>query len=384
MEIYLLIGLLITLSILVFFKRKEFTWHRFGPFYFAMYKTQIGIKFLRKISSRHRKTLYWLGIIGISVGYIGMIIVCYDLIKGIYTLLSNPQMTVGLVLPIKAKGVFYVPLIYWIISVLLVMIVHEAGHGLIALVHKLNLKKTGIAFLGIIIPLIPAAFVEPDEKKLNKANNLTKLSVFAAGPFANILLGLILVLVYLTAMVPLGNALHYNEGVEIIDFMDKNTPAETSGIEKGEIIQMIDRTRISNIHDFKAFMDSRNIGDKIRIETNKRTVETRLTKDMTEGDAFLGVYIQDKLVLNEEVMNAHPVLGRLSLWLKDLIYWLMLLNIGVGLFNLVPIGPIDGGRMLQVALEKIMHQKRAIQVWKAVSYGLLVIIASNVIYALIG
>jgi len=377
-------GIAAVLSIILIIYRKKFYWQRFGPFYFTMLKTSIGIKLMKKIALKHRKKLYWLGIIGIGIGYIGMAVVCYDLIKGILNLINNPQMTVGLVLPVKAKGIFYVPLVYWIISVLVVMIVHEGAHGVIALVHKLNIKKTGIAFLGCIIPLIPAAFVEPNEKKLMKSNNITKLSVFAAGPFANILLGLILVLVYLTAMAPIGNALHYNEGVEIIDFMSKSTPAQASGLEKGEIIQMIDRTRIATTKDFEKAMHSKRINEKIRIETNKRTVETRLGTDANEGDAFLGVYVQNKIALNEEAMSAHPVLGKTCLWIKDLVYWLMLLNIGVGLFNLVPIGPIDGGRMFQVVLEKIFHQKRAVKVWKAVSYGLLAVIASNILYALIG
>lgn len=276
MELWLVGGIIALVSLWMIFKRKKFVWHRWLVFYFAMYPTKFGIKFMRKIASRHRKKLYWLGIIGISIGYIGMIIVCYDLIKGIYTLLSNPQMTVGLVLPIKAKGVFYVPFIYWIISVMVVMIVHEAGHGIIAMVHKLKIKKTGIAFLGAIIPLIPAAFVEPDEKKLMRSPNLTKLSVFAAGPFANIILGLILLFVHAIVMAQIGN----------------------------------------------------------------------------------------------------------GFWIKELVFWLMLLNLGVGLFNLVPIGPIDGGRMFQVALEKIMQQKKALKIWKAVSYGLLVIIASNILYAI--
>lgn len=382
MELWLIGGIIALASIWLILKRKQFKWHFFGPFYFAMFQTQIGISIMSRIAQKYKKTLYWLGIIGIIIGYIGMIIVCYDLIKGILTLLSNPQMTVGLVLPIKAKGIFYVPVIYWLISILIVMIAHEAGHGLIALANKLNLRKTGIAFLGCIIPLIPAAFVEPDEKKLTQSSSLTKLSIFAAGPFANILLGFILVLLYLTALVPVGNALHYSQGAEIIDFIGADSPAELSGIQKGEIIQMIDRTRIADSKEFKQSMNSRSIGDKIRIETNERTVEVRLSEDTAEKDAFLGVYVKDSLALNEQVMTAHPILARISLWLKDLVYWLMLLNIGVGLFNLVPIGPIDGGRMLQVALEKIMHRKKAVKVWKAVSYGLVAIIASNIIYAL--
>ena len=277
MELWLIGGIVVLLCLWMIFQKKKFVWKTWLIFYFCMYPTKIGIKFMQKTAEKYRKILYWLGLIGIIIGYIGMIIITEEIIRGVYTLFTNPQLTIGLVLPIKAKGVFYVPFIYWIISVLIVMIVHEGAHGVIAIVHKLKIKKTGIAFLGCIIPLIPAAFVEPDEKKLMKSSNLVKLSVYSAGPFANILLGFILLPIYL--YFPFGT-------------------------------------------------------------------------------------------------NA------VFLWLKNLIFWLSMLNIGVGLFNLLPLGPIDGGRMFQTALEKIMQQKKAVKIWKAVSYGLLIIVAGNILYAL--
>jgi len=384
MELLVLGGLLFLLTVWMAYSRKQFIWKRWLIFYFAMYPTKFGIPLMKRIAAKYSKPLYWLGIIGVCVGYIGMIIVSYDLIKGIYSLLTNPQMTVGLVLPVKAKGVFYVPLAYWIISVFVVMIVHEGAHGIIAMVHKLNVKKTGLAFLGIIIPIIPAAFVEPDEQKLMKSNNLTKLSVFAAGPFANILLGFILLGIYLLAFIPFGNALTVNEGAEIISFIGTNTPAQINGLVVGEIITSIDDISVLEAADFKTAMDLKQIGETIDVTTNKQTLSIVLGEDEIEKDAFLGVNVQSKEGIKPAVLSAYPIWSRIALWVKGLVYWLSLLNIGVGLFNLVPIGPIDGGRMLQVALERIMHEKRATRIWKAVSWGLLAVIASNIIYALVG
>ena len=42
-------------------------------------------------------------------------------------------------------------------------------------------------------------------------------------------------------------------------------------------------------------------------------------------------------------------LPALIIWLSRLIFWLYVINLGVGLFNLLPIGPLDGGRMFFVA-----------------------------------
>ena len=71
---------------------------------------------------------------------------------------------VGLVLPFKAKGVFYVPFFYWIISIFVIAVVHEFSHGLIARANNIKVKSSGFAFLALLVPIIPAAFVEPDEK----------------------------------------------------------------------------------------------------------------------------------------------------------------------------------------------------------------------------
>jgi len=80
--------------------------------------------------------------------------------------------------------------------------------------------------------------------------------------------------------------------------------------------------------------------------------------------------------------NTTPVAKGL-IWVKDLFFWLFVLNLGVGLFNLVPLGPIDGGRMLLAVLQKFTHEKRASAIWKSVSVGLLCVLITNVVVAFI-
>jgi membrane-associated protease RseP (regulator of RpoE activity) len=47
-----------------------------------------------------------------------------------------------------------------------------------------------------------------------------------------------------------------------------------------------------------------------------------------------------------------------------LLYWLYLLSIGIGLFNLVPIGPIDGGQMSREIFRQIFKKEEtALKVW---------------------
>ncbi|MBW3005096.1 M50 family metallopeptidase, partial [Candidatus Woesearchaeota archaeon] len=225
--------------------------------------------------------------------------------------------------------------------------------------------------------LIPAAFVEPDEKQLRKASRFKQLSVYAAGPFANIVFGFACLGLFLLVLNPLTASMYNYEGVQVKEFMP-NSPAEISGMATGEIITQINDIEIKNTEDFLNSIEGAEPGDVKEIKTKDNTYSVQLTEDPAEKDAFLGIW-----VMTEKSMKNQNIFSYFIVWVTDLFYWLFLLNLGVGLFNLVPIGPIDGGRMLQSVLEKVMHNKHATRVWHTVSAVVLMIILSNVIYAFI-
>ena len=65
-------------------------------------------------------------------------------------------------------------------------------------------------------------------------------------------------------------------------------------------------------------------------------------------------------------------------WAAGLFVFLYILNFGIGLFNLVPIGPLDGGRMLQLPLHKYFGEKKGNRVLAYVSLVFFIIILMNV------
>ncbi|MEM4242864.1 MAG: hypothetical protein QXM31_03120, partial [Candidatus Woesearchaeota archaeon] len=111
--------------------RKRLKMHSFLKiFYFCMYRTRLGMGAMDRIAARHGKLLKKLGYLTIPACLIGMLVMIEELFRGIVLLISKANaITVGVVLPIQAKGVFYVPFFYWIISIILIMLVHEFGHG---------------------------------------------------------------------------------------------------------------------------------------------------------------------------------------------------------------------------------------------------------------
>lgn len=360
--------------------RKRLVFQSFGRiFYFGMYKTKVGLKMMDRWAGRYPRILNRLCYLAIAIGFIGMVVVVFDLIKSAYQIIMGTStLSVGLVLPVEAKGVFYVPFMYWIIAIAVIVVVHEFSHGLIARLHKIPIKSSGLAFLGVIIPLIPAAFVEPDEKKLRKASRFKQLSVYAAGPFANIAVGFLCLGFFILLLNPLAASMYDFEGVKVTDFMGVDSPAEISGMAAGEVITQINEMEIHDTSDFLKSIENAKPGDVAEIKTKENSYSVLLEEDPAEKDAFLGIW-----VTTEKTMKDTGLFSYFVVWTTDLFYWLFLLNLGVGLFNLVPIGPIDGGRMLQTVLERVMHNRHATKVWHTVSFVVLAIIVSNIVYAFI-
>jgi len=371
---------LIILTIYVYLRRKKLQTQGFFPFfYFSMYRTKFGLKFMDKFAKKFNKTLKFLGYLGIVIGFLGMAFLAYALVQNVYDLLTNPvaPQGVGLVLPFEARGVIFVPFFYWIISIFILALVHEFAHGLIARVHDIKVKSSGFGFVGILIPIIPLAFVEPDEKALKKRPHKQQLSVFAAGPFSNIILALVVLGLSTLILVPIVNNMVEFSGVEITGFIEGDFPAKASGIREGEIVERIDGTKIETLDDFSDILLDKSPGTRINLKTDASEYEIVLGKNPDdETKSYLGVYVKQEAGVSEDFEEKYgKFIPSVIIWISGLVFWLVILNLGIGLFNLVPIGPLDGGRMMQLVLNRtISNKKIANKIWNYISLVFLLII----------
>ena len=376
------------LALVLFFKRKNLALQKIWfPFlYFVMYRTKIGLKFMDNTSKRHPRLLKFLGYFGVFIGFAGMTLLAFTLTKNLAVLLTRPEAVsgVGLVLPFKVKGAFYVPFFYWIISIFILAAVHEFSHGIIARLYGLKIKSSGLAFLCILLPIIPAAFVEPDEKKLFKKPAKEQLSVFAAGPFANILLAILVLLLFNFTLAPYIQSIMHEDGVKINGFIegDISYPAKEAGISVSEIIIGIDDIEVNAVDNLSTALMDKKPGDSITLTTKNQSYEIILAENPeNRSKAYLGVYLlqnfERKGCSNQ---GFRKYADNALIWLSGLFYWLFVLNLGIGLFNLVPIGPIDGGRMLHVALLSFFKKERADKIWKSVGFFFLFLVLSNILF----
>ena len=131
---------------------------------------------------------------------------------------------------------------YFLLSIPVVLVIHEGAHGIVAALEKIKIKTGGFA---IFIAMF-AGFVEPDEEEFGKAKKISKLRVIGAGATSNVIfafgLGLILLTNPLFAMVvpePLLSTFYeLPEGVLVLSIIE-NSGAEKAGMLANDIITAI-------------------------------------------------------------------------------------------------------------------------------------------------
>ncbi len=360
----------VLIVLIVYFNRKKF---EFQAKFIALYRTQVGVKFMNLFAEWFRPIIKIMGYIGIFVGYIGMIFIFGYLLYGLYLLIYVPGAPAVLSpvipgIPIPGSPIPIVPFWYGIIALFVVVAFHEFSHGIVSAAHKIKVKNSGIVFFG---PLI-GAFVEPDETNLKKKKWWTQQSVFAAGPFGNVILAILAILItsflispgLMSSVDPAG---FYVRGVE------DGMPAALAGLEPGVIYNNVNGIEVNDTVYLNTLLTEISPGDKVIISNNNlsHTIVSIEHPDIP-GRAYLGVlWLSDNYVLKGDSYNL-----RYSFFyiLREFFFWVYLLSLGIGLANLLPLGPVDGGRMFHQSLEKAVGKKKSLAFFSRFTVILLILI----------
>ncbi len=371
----------VLLAVFLWRKRKQVQLQRalFPLLYVVMYRSSFGLKSMDKLSKKFPRLLRVLGDIGIIAGFLGMLLICAELTYNTVKVFTSEGVPgIQPVLPIEAKGVFFVPFLYWILSIFLLALVHEFAHGVLARVHNMPVKSSGFAFLCVLLPVIPAAFVEPDEKVVQKRPYRQQLGVFAAGPVSNMIFAAVMLGLF-TIFSPVLSAAFDEKGVELVG-VSEDGPAKAVGLSEGDIIVRLNEVAITSVANVTSFLNRSVPGDSISVETTNRSLSVTLAVNpKNDSKAYMGIQAKPYLKPNPEFISSYGAwLPPALKWLAGLMFWLFMLNIGIGLFNLLPIGPLDGGRMFQLVCFKLFKRKEvALKVWSLVSIFFVVLILAN-------
>ena len=304
------------------------------------------------------KPYFFLSLLSIIIGFGLMGFSIFYLLKITFLNLFRPTgyqptPTVGIVVPhfspiCKPPYVICFPTLYWIIAIFVIIAFHESMHGIFAASSNVKIKSVGYAFLAIL----PAAFVEPEERELKKLKPIEKIKIYSAGSFGNIIAVLILLLllqlisnVFASIFYPIG--LEY----EVIN----NTPAYFSKLN-GTLIG-INNFSIRTIEDLQNVLSKYKPNETIIVKTTKGEFKITLTKhpqNITRG--FIGIKN-----IRVKLKAIHPFFEnfkQLFFVLFELFKIIIVLNIAVACVNMLPIKPLDGGLIIHEILEILEIEKK--------------------------
>jgi len=402
MNIDLILAIIFYLILILFYYRYKDRFQVQNKVFF-LYKTKIGLKLMDKIANKFPRILRILGNASIFMGFAGMALMLVILIKVTKDLIFVPGAPSGLapVLPgVPIPGMPTLSFFHWIIAILTVAVVHEFLHGVYARLINVNVKSSGFAFLGPIL----AAFVEPDDNQLDKKSKKEQLLVYSAGPFANIMLAFLMILLLglsipgiglsheitkYTAIVDLekiaDKTVEPNFKYLILDKVEENSPASKAGLKVGDRIIALDDTDISDeTEEFFMKLTSLSPGQDLKIKTAEKEYYVKtIENNENSSKGFIGIIFKTEVNIEPKkslVDKYGAFVAGIPLWFLMLANWIIIINVGVGLFNLLPLGPVDGGKMFYSAMLGIFkNEKIARGLFNAITIFCIALIIINML-----
>jgi len=436
--IYDLIFLVIFIVFLIwfFYTRRKKVDREIGIMF--LYRTTFGVKIIDRFSKKYEKVLKVLQYPIIIASYILMTGVVYLVGKSvwIYILYSDQIVNIINAPPIaplipyfpRIFGMesFFPPLytIYFLIAIASVLFSHEFCHGIYMRLYNIRIRSTGVAALG---PLF-GAFVEQDEEDMRKKSNFNQMVVLGAGTFANVLIGLIFLILligfFYVSFVPAGYIFtDYAKGEipieaitgfgdesselmevyvgEQIYFLDgnlkkqldmnltkyivlDNAPAIKVGLEG--VIVSIEDYEITGKESLEAALGKFNPGNQVEIKTlvgEEYKTFTLVLDEHPEDNtkAYLG--ISNSLLAEGNIVSLlspqEPSTYYTTKWNGDfaffifyLLFWIAFINLAVAFFNMLPVSILDGGRFFELTILSLTKSEKVARIfYKLATYLIL-------------
>ncbi|MFQ6073737.1 MAG: site-2 protease family protein [Candidatus Bathyarchaeia archaeon] len=331
------------------------------PFYF-MYRSKALNKTLDNWAKKRRKL--WLVLSNISIAFgVGL------LVFSIYSLLNNllrfifpigAASPIVPVIPVLTIRLYWLP--YFFFAVGIVILTHELAHGIIARLENIPVLSTGIlAFLVFF-----GAFVEPDEKKFEKASVLARLRMLSAGSSINLVTALFVFLLMSGLFAPPAGLL--------ISEVVPNGPVDEIGLQQWDVIMAINGTQISSYSDFLNYMEDVKPNQTLTLTVmHANVVEDRTITTMASDNSSRGaVGVPSGSLYNYQPnrLGLDQYTGVNLFWT---LFWIYLLGLSLAVINMLPAYPLDGERLLYYPLKTLIKKrKRELRgVLSAFSWGLL-------------
>lgn len=248
---------------------------------------------------------------------------------------------------------------YFLLSIPIVLVIHEGAHGIVAALEKIKIKTGGFA---IFIALF-AGFVEPDEEEFNKAKKISKLRVIGAGATSNVIFSFALGAILLTnpifaIVVPepiLGWMYEEPDGVLVLSVIE-GSGAEKAGIQPNDIIFAINGIDVRTPLDFQKAEVIPGQTVNVSVLRNGQELEFPVLIMPSEDDPERGLIgiMRDNSFAYKPVYNFiewnNPAVSMFLLWL-----WMI--SFFIGIINMLPLPILDGGKFIHSIIDKKMSER---------------------------
>ncbi len=164
-----------------------------------LYHTKWGVDLIHRTGDKYKKTLKFLSHISVTLGYVLMAGMLWLFARILWIYIFNQDVVRAIKIPPIMPLIPYLPQMfkltflppfyftYWIVILAVIAITHEFFHGIFAKISEIKTKTTGFGFFPFFLPIFLAAFVELDEKIMQKKSSFKQRAVLSAGTFANLL-----------------------------------------------------------------------------------------------------------------------------------------------------------------------------------------------------
>jgi len=267
-------------------------------------------------------------------------------------------------LPGISYGPITLPITQTIIAIFIAAFIHEFAHGILVYKNNLDLKSWGFFYLG---PLI-GAFVEPDEKEIEKLNKKEQIKIYSAGAAINIIAGFIFLFLLLFSLYIISIFNLATPYVKIL-YTLPNTYAYNV-IPNNTILYSINGNQILYLNQIEGILNNTKPGEYILLNTSAGLFNIELTNK--DGKPFIGI------VAEQEYNYKIPGID----FIESLLLWLFVINVGLGIGNMIPIYPLDGGKTMKSILEIFLDKKESKIITLSLSIILLALILYNITFIL--
>jgi len=379
--IYVLIAWVVILAIAKSLKLEK---HGFTiKAYSLTYKNTQVQSMLSKMLTRTKRGIRVFADVSVIAGFLMMGFAFWFLLSNISNFFVEPTEFAELTVLIPGVTLTSASaILYFLLSIPIVLVIHEGAHGIVATLEKIKIKTGGFA---IFIALF-AGFVEPDEKEFDDARKISKLRVIGAGATSNVIfafaLGAILLTNPLFALILPEPFLEWfydaPDGVGIISIIE-GSGAEKAGLQKNDVITGIDDIAIITPVDFqKADLKP---GDTVTVTVQRDGQLLQLPVEImpSPDDPDKGlVGIMRDSAFYKPVYNFIEWDPQVSMFLL----WLWMISFFIGIINMLPLPILDGGKFIYTIIEKKASERKINAIMFSI-YGITFVYLVSILHYLI-